>query len=334
MGCRELQLNNQFFFVDSDEKEPHPCKFVFIRGSEGFQTIVTNPSGTDMLYSGEQFDPNLQMQYLRARYYDQNNGRFNRLDPFSGNNYDLQSLHKYGYAHSEPVMNYDPTGKIKATAAVFGMVAHLVIQAHYALEKGNFSEMLDASTNVISALELLVPLLKSGVEEISADAAFLLDLISFRPDITNRMTGEMFEIKPNNPRSIANGQTQLAGYVAKLTLLKPLIPPLVWHPGVNWHNSFYPLGVASIRATFLGNGMIVYDRIGAWRDWLRQPEFKRVMDAAAIALGSVALFQLVQITAVNGLIIGKVASLAGVVQYQLGAAMQAVFSRSTVAYGF
>ena len=34
MGCRKLQLNNQFFFVDSDEKEPHPCKFVFIRGSE------------------------------------------------------------------------------------------------------------------------------------------------------------------------------------------------------------------------------------------------------------------------------------------------------------
>ena len=34
MGCKQLQLNNQFFFVDSDEKEPHPCKFVFIRGSE------------------------------------------------------------------------------------------------------------------------------------------------------------------------------------------------------------------------------------------------------------------------------------------------------------
>ena len=42
MGCRELQLNNQFFFVDSDEKEPHPCKFVFIRGSEEFQSTVTN----------------------------------------------------------------------------------------------------------------------------------------------------------------------------------------------------------------------------------------------------------------------------------------------------
>ena len=141
MGCRELQLNNYFHFSGdniSSHKETevneekngngfnHPCKFVFIRGSEEFQTIVTNPNvtnpnahvtpesgvgGTDMLYSGEQFDLNLQMQYLRARYYDQNNGRFNRLDPFGGNNYDPQSLHKYGYAHSNPVMGIDPSGK-------------------------------------------------------------------------------------------------------------------------------------------------------------------------------------------------------------------------------
>ena len=39
-------------------------------------------SATDLLYAGEQFDPGLQMEYLRARYYDQDNGRFNRLDPF------------------------------------------------------------------------------------------------------------------------------------------------------------------------------------------------------------------------------------------------------------
>jgi RHS repeat-associated protein len=76
-----------------------------------------------MLYSGEQFDPNLQMQYLRARYYDQNSGRFNRVDPFGGNNSDPQSLHKYGYAHSNPVMGIDPSGLMNladATQAITG----------------------------------------------------------------------------------------------------------------------------------------------------------------------------------------------------------------------
>lgn len=67
-------------------------------------------SATDLLYTGEQFDPGLQMEYLRARYYDQDNGRFNRLDPFAGNAEDPQSLHKYAYAHCDPVNGIDPSG--------------------------------------------------------------------------------------------------------------------------------------------------------------------------------------------------------------------------------
>jgi RHS repeat-associated protein len=70
-----------------------------------------NNTATNILYSGEQFDPNLQMQYLRARYYDQNNGTFNRLDPFNGNMGDPQSLHKYAYCHGDPVNGIDPSGE-------------------------------------------------------------------------------------------------------------------------------------------------------------------------------------------------------------------------------
>ncbi len=69
-------------------------------------------SATDLLYAGEQFDPGLQMEYLRARYYDQDNGRFNRLDPFDGNSEDPQSLHKYAYAHCDPVNGIDPSGEM------------------------------------------------------------------------------------------------------------------------------------------------------------------------------------------------------------------------------
>ena len=67
-------------------------------------------SATDLLYAGEQFDPGLQMEYLRARYYDQDNGRFNRLDPFEGNSETPLSLHKYAYTHCDPVNGIDPSG--------------------------------------------------------------------------------------------------------------------------------------------------------------------------------------------------------------------------------
>jgi YD repeat-containing protein len=35
---------------------------------------------TSLLYTGEQYDTNAEMYYLRARYYDPLNGRFNQVD--------------------------------------------------------------------------------------------------------------------------------------------------------------------------------------------------------------------------------------------------------------
>jgi len=54
-------------------------------------------------------------QYLRARFYDPASGTFNRLDPFAGNLADPQSLHKYLYAHANPVAFSDPSGEGIAT---------------------------------------------------------------------------------------------------------------------------------------------------------------------------------------------------------------------------
>ena len=70
--------------------------------------IATNAL-TSLLYSGEWTNPN-GTQYLRARFYDPTTGRFNRLDPFAGNQNDPQSLHKYLYTHGNPTMGIDPSG--------------------------------------------------------------------------------------------------------------------------------------------------------------------------------------------------------------------------------
>ena len=70
----------------------------------------TQIAATNLLYAGEQYDSNLDQYYLRARYYNANNGTFNRVDPYSGNMQDPQSLHKYAYCHNNPVNGIDPTG--------------------------------------------------------------------------------------------------------------------------------------------------------------------------------------------------------------------------------
>ncbi len=78
----------------------------------GSQAGAQAKQKTSMLYSGEQFDSTLQQYYLRARYYNQENGRFGSVDPYRGNLYDPQSLHKYAYCHDEPVNANDPSGEM------------------------------------------------------------------------------------------------------------------------------------------------------------------------------------------------------------------------------
>ncbi|MCA9012520.1 MAG: DNA/RNA non-specific endonuclease [Planctomycetaceae bacterium] len=80
-------------------------------------------AATQYLYSGEQFDPRIGQQYLRARYYNQANGTFNRLDPFFGNRTDPQSFHKYRYTHGDPIQFGDPTGLFEGLVGGFTSMA-------------------------------------------------------------------------------------------------------------------------------------------------------------------------------------------------------------------
>ena len=73
-----------------------------------------NSTGTtpnNYLYRGEQWDSDLGLYYLRARYYNPTTGRFMSRDPEEGNPFDPKTLHKYLYAGGDPVNLKDPTGK-------------------------------------------------------------------------------------------------------------------------------------------------------------------------------------------------------------------------------
>jgi RHS repeat-associated protein len=73
------------------------------------QTSGSTPN--NYLYRGEQYDPDLGLYYLRARYYNPTTGRFMSRDPYDGNQADPRSLHKYLYAGGDPVNFVDPLGR-------------------------------------------------------------------------------------------------------------------------------------------------------------------------------------------------------------------------------
>ena len=81
-----------------------------------------NSTGTtpnNYLYRGEQFDSDLGLYYLRARYYNPLTGRFMSRDPEDHNITDPNELHKYLYANGDPVNMEDPTGEAAYIESIF-----------------------------------------------------------------------------------------------------------------------------------------------------------------------------------------------------------------------
>jgi RHS repeat-associated protein len=79
----------------------------------GNEFTVSGGSSTpnEMYYRGEQWDSDLGLLYLRARYYNPLTGRFMSRDPNSGVPWIPPTLHRYLYAGGDPVNMLDPSGR-------------------------------------------------------------------------------------------------------------------------------------------------------------------------------------------------------------------------------
>ena len=79
---------------------------------EAFGSLINSTGETEnkYLFAGEQFDESLDQYYLRARFYEPENGRFTRRDTYEGRISEPITLHKYLYANANPVNYKDPTG--------------------------------------------------------------------------------------------------------------------------------------------------------------------------------------------------------------------------------
>jgi RHS repeat-associated protein len=79
---------------------------------EAFGGVLWQTGSTANAYqfTGERYDADLDLYYLRARWYNQGTGRFLTRDTYAGCHTDPLSLHKYTYVHNNAVNNIDPTG--------------------------------------------------------------------------------------------------------------------------------------------------------------------------------------------------------------------------------
>ncbi|MBI3302324.1 MAG: hypothetical protein HYZ72_09665, partial [Deltaproteobacteria bacterium] len=93
-------------------------------------------------YAGEQFDPDLNLIYLRARYLDPATGRFRTMDPHPGTRTLPLTLHKYLYGNASPVDNVDPSGLFTLSeaaiiVAVVGVITGLAVSQFTGTKPGD-----------------------------------------------------------------------------------------------------------------------------------------------------------------------------------------------------
>ena len=125
------------------------------------------------LYTGEQFDPNLGLYYLRARLMNPLTGRFWSTDSYEGRADDPVSLHKYLYTNADPANRIDPSGhfslaeistsnaiisKFASMNIAYGRAAgvaavNILVQARLAAILGPFSAQLKVLAAELDAID-------------------------------------------------------------------------------------------------------------------------------------------------------------------------------------
>jgi len=101
----------------------------------GNLTASSGATTNSFLFNGQQLDSNSGFYYLRARYYDPENGRFSTRDPMPGDPRMPMSFHPYVYCGNNPVNCTDPTGlfsivSVSISIAIVGILASISAQIY------------------------------------------------------------------------------------------------------------------------------------------------------------------------------------------------------------
>jgi RHS repeat-associated protein len=205
---------------------------------DAFGNIISNSplTNVEIGYAGQWRDRTGQI-YSRARYYQPSTGTFTTLDPYIGNPQSPLSLHKYLYAHANPVNGKDPSGWAAAFTPDEGRMVHAMIWSIYAAE-----HPMDNIHKYESPARLGQP----GS-----------DSWNLKPDILNHSQKIWAEIKPNTPDGYSKG-------LDKLRIYNKTFSQYGYSPEPYWPGVVRVIGIPGKDLIFWHDdlpGLILYDEV-------------------------------------------------------------------------
>jgi len=117
-------------------------------------------------YNAESYNPNTGLEYLRARYYNPNKGRFFQEDSYLGKIIDSRTLNRYAYSNNSPLNFIDPSGNILGYFLFVDSVA-LNIEAwnmNRRVEEFEYIESDDPSQAILSYVSTTLLLIAQSME--------------------------------------------------------------------------------------------------------------------------------------------------------------------------
>ncbi len=182
----------------------------YVYDAFGVAVVSTGVTENAYLYRGEQWDADLGLYFLRARFMNPESGRFWNLDRYEGAPTDPISLHKYNYANVDPIQYFDSSGYCALSIihnlweySRIGIEVHKFIQSHFRLS----GPRRDGERAISTILNREADRKRrfSGREGYS---------LRQRVDLFDLNLRSIYEIKPILQK--LNGASQIAGYLASL----------------------------------------------------------------------------------------------------------------------
>jgi RHS repeat-associated protein len=233
----------------------------------------TSGSGeSDFAYTGEWWDSEAGVVFLRARYYDPVEGRFVAKDPWPGDELRPQSVNGWSYVEGNPVSGTDPTGLRYSSEPI-----HRMIQVHFEANfaRGRFESEYAVRSGSKTGLDLEFddrgnPFL-TGTPTGNVGWIDIVDIVLG--------VGEAYEIKPQ--RELARGIAEINWYITVYNANPdPLGPiqlrhgrfyPMVWQ--VIGTNPWDPSGSSAILSRRGADGVIIYKGIRKNKIPIAVPEY-------------------------------------------------------------
>ncbi len=92
----------------------------YVKSESGYiamKDFSGNLHGNSRFFTGREYDGEIGLYYLRARYYSADTGRFISRDPIG----QVDDVNLYGYVGNSPMMGVDPSGEVKQAISIAGM---------------------------------------------------------------------------------------------------------------------------------------------------------------------------------------------------------------------